>query len=165
MKSRSVLAVVLVAAVGVAAVCVLRPWGAKGPTENTAPAAGTQPVGRADPQTKLTVNWIGHWLDEDLRETLVREVAKEFAFSHPDIEVNLKFPQEILGQKAKPLSAKQYADMIRSGKISTTTSIASWPRNSAIPSGARSTWSISTRCPVSRRARRTSSSATRPTAT
>ncbi len=88
------------------------------PQRWAAPKAVETPlVGRAEQQTELTVNWIGHWLDEDLRETLVRDVAKEFALTHPGVDVNLKFPQEILGQKAKPLSAKQYVNIIRSGKI------------------------------------------------
>ena len=63
------------------------------------------------------VNWMGHWLHEDLRETLVREVAKEFEFENDDIKINLKFPQEIMGVRSKPLVAKHIADMIRSRNI------------------------------------------------
>lgn len=63
------------------------------------------------------VNWMGHWLHEDLRETLVREVAKEFEFENHDIILNLKFPQEIMGVRSKPLVAKHIANMIRSRNI------------------------------------------------
>ena len=44
-----------------------------------------------------TVNWMGHWLAEAEREQLVREVASEFEFENPGIEVNLQFHQEIIG--------------------------------------------------------------------
>lgn len=63
------------------------------------------------------INWMGHWLHEDLRETLVREVAKEFEFKNYDIKLNLKFPQEIMGVRSKPLVAKHIANMIRSNTI------------------------------------------------
>lgn len=65
------------------------------------------------PKTRL--NWIGHWLDNHDRETLVREVAREFAIKHPEIELNLKFPQSIRGYRSKRDMAKLYAQMIRSG--------------------------------------------------
>jgi hypothetical protein len=64
-------------------------------------------------ELQRTVNWMGHWLHEDLRETLVREVEREFRFTHPDTAVNLKFPQEIMGQRSKKLIAECIADMIR----------------------------------------------------
>ncbi|MFC1488513.1 extracellular solute-binding protein [Thermodesulfobacteriota bacterium] len=68
-------------------------------------------------QAQRQVNWMGHWLYEDLRETLVREVAKAFRFENFDIKLNLKFPQDIMGVRSKPLVAKYIADMIRSNNI------------------------------------------------
>ena len=64
---------------------------------------------------KIKLNWIGHWLDNHDRETLVREVAKEFSIKYPQIELNLKFPQSIRGYRSKRDMAKMYAEMIRSG--------------------------------------------------
>ena len=71
----------------------------------------------ADEKSHSHVNWMGHWLYEDLRETLVREVAKEFEFENYDIRLNLKFPQEIMGVRSKPLTATYVANMIRSNTI------------------------------------------------
>jgi ABC-type glycerol-3-phosphate transport system substrate-binding protein len=76
----------------------------------------TPPMER-DILPKSSVNWIGHWLGQDKRETLVREVAREFEFLNPEIEVNLKFPQEIFGNRSKALIAKQYADRIRKDNL------------------------------------------------
>ena len=63
------------------------------------------------PKTKL--NWIGHWLNEHDREIMVREVAKEFSIKNPDIDLNLKFPQNIRGYRSKRDVAKMYAEMIK----------------------------------------------------
>lgn len=62
---------------------------------------------------KIPLNWLGHWLNEDERETMVREVAKEFSTRNPDIDLNLNFPQNILGYKNKRDSAKMYVEMIK----------------------------------------------------
>lgn len=71
---------------------------------------GSQPPGEV-------VNWMGHWMNEDKRETLVLEAAQEFAFLNQDITVNLKFPQEIMGVRSKPLVGEYIANMIRTGNI------------------------------------------------
>ena len=63
------------------------------------------------------LNWIGHWQNEHDREKLVREVAQEFRFLNPDIELNLKFPQELQGLRSKPEIAKFYAEMIKTGNF------------------------------------------------
>lgn len=76
----------------------------------TPPVSGN---GDVDPTDFRTVNWMGHWLDEDLRETLVREVAREFRFTHPEIRINLRFPQQIMGKRSKMLTAGYIAEMIR----------------------------------------------------
>jgi ABC-type glycerol-3-phosphate transport system substrate-binding protein len=41
------------------------------------------------------LNFVGHWMNEGDRGKLVREVANEFEFSHQNITVNLKFPEEL----------------------------------------------------------------------
>jgi len=41
------------------------------------------------------LNFIGHWKNEGDRGKLVREVANEFEFTHQDIKVNLKFPEDL----------------------------------------------------------------------
>lgn len=64
-----------------------------------APKETPTPPRERDILPKSSVNWIGHWLSQDKRETLVREVAREFEFLNPEIEVNLKFPQEIFGNR------------------------------------------------------------------
>ncbi len=74
-----------------------------------------EPSNRVDKQ-KIKLNWIGHWLDNHDRETLVREVAKEFMIKHPEIELNLKFPQNIRGYRSKRDMAKLYAKMIKTGR-------------------------------------------------
>ncbi len=67
--------------------------------------------------SKTKLNWIGHWLDNHDRETLVKEVAKEFKIKHPEIDLNLKFPQSIRGYRSKRDMAKLYAEMIRTGNF------------------------------------------------
>lgn len=62
----------------------------------------------------ITVNWMGHWQGEDLRESLVHEIATEFEFKNPGVKVNLRFPEQIMGQRSKVLTAKYIAQMIRS---------------------------------------------------
>lgn len=78
----------------------------------------TAPPATADsPPHTRTLNWMGHWLHEDMREMLVREVAQEFAFAHQDVRVNLVFPSEIMGRRDKRLAGRYIADMIRTGEI------------------------------------------------
>ncbi|MFN8256071.1 MAG: ABC transporter substrate-binding protein [Bacteroidales bacterium] len=43
----------------------------------------------------VTVNWIGQWKNEGLKEKLVKDIARQFEFENPDIKVNLQFPQDI----------------------------------------------------------------------
>ena len=60
------------------------------------------------------VNWLGHWKGEHKRETLVREVAREFEFINSDIRVNLVFPQDVprMGRNREKLADK-IVEMIR----------------------------------------------------
>lgn len=66
---------------------------------------------------KTPLNWMGHWHGEDKRETLVRDVAQEFAFRNQDIEVNMLFHNEIIGERSKVLTAEYIVEMIESGSI------------------------------------------------
>jgi ABC-type glycerol-3-phosphate transport system substrate-binding protein len=63
---------------------------------------------------RAQVNWLARWKGEHDRETLVREVAKEYAFLHPDVAVNCKFHQEVGLPNEKTIAAK-IAEMIRTG--------------------------------------------------
>jgi ABC-type glycerol-3-phosphate transport system substrate-binding protein len=63
------------------------------------------------------VNWMGHWLSEYGRETLVQEVFQDFELMNPDIDVNLKYPQQIMGLRSKQETAKYIARMIMTGNI------------------------------------------------
>jgi ABC-type glycerol-3-phosphate transport system substrate-binding protein len=102
---------VVAAAIALIAVMI---WVAVGIRLPTKPRAA-KPLPPPPKQARL--NWIGHWLQEDKRETLVRETAAEFAFLNQDIDLNLKFPAQILGVRSKPLLAHYYVEMIRSGNI------------------------------------------------
>ena len=67
------------------------------------------------------LNWVAHWLGEEGREQLVWEVAKEFRFLYPDIDLNMEFvktlPNEGINFKWK--SAFNIFEMINSGDITT----------------------------------------------
>ena len=99
-----VLALAVIAAVVVAFLLTRRGPGA------TPPPAAPIVVSTAQPRTAL--RWMGHWLGEDQRETLVREMAREFAFLHPDIDVVLRFPAEIMGERSKRLTADLIVEQI-----------------------------------------------------
>jgi ABC-type glycerol-3-phosphate transport system substrate-binding protein len=47
------------------------------------------------PKVRSQVNWVGHWLKEGARLKLVNEVATEFEFQNQEIQINLKFPEEL----------------------------------------------------------------------
>lgn len=49
----------------------------------------------ANVDQKVTINFIGHWLNEGKREDFVRNFAREYEFQHQHVKVNLKFPEEI----------------------------------------------------------------------
>src|SRR5262245_18417701 len=74
-------------------------------------SASSQPEGPS-----RRVNLLGHWLGEDLRETLVREIKTEFEFVNPDGTANLKFPIEIIGKRSKDLTGLLISDMIKTQK-------------------------------------------------
>ena len=63
------------------------------------------------------VNWMGHWLSEYGRETLVQEVAQNFELMNPDIDINLKYPQHIMGLRGKHETAEYIFRMIKTGDI------------------------------------------------
>jgi ABC-type glycerol-3-phosphate transport system substrate-binding protein len=79
------------------AVALLRPAPSAAP-----PVAGPA----AAPKTTTTLHWMGHWQGEDRRETLVLEMAREFAFLHPDVTVDLRFPAEIMGVRSQRRTAE-----------------------------------------------------------
>jgi len=68
-------------------------------------------------QTEKKLNWMGHWLGDHDRETLVREVAQEFELLNPDININLKFPVQIMGLRSREKTGRFIAHMIKTGNI------------------------------------------------
>lgn len=70
-------------------------------------------INNSEGDNSSKLNWIGHWLNEHDRETLVKDVAKEFSARNPEIDLNLNFPQNLIGYKNKKDSAKQYVEMIK----------------------------------------------------
>lgn len=65
------------------------------------------------------LNWVAHWIGEEKREQLVREVAKEFRFIYPDVDLNIEFSKTLAneGKNFKWKSAYQIVEMINSGDI------------------------------------------------
>lgn len=60
---------------------------------------------------------MGHWQNRGLREKLVLEARDEFQFLHQDVDVEMRFPAEIMGDRGKLITGKYIAEMIRSGRI------------------------------------------------
>ena len=60
--------------------------------------------------TKYTteVNFIGQWLNEGIREGLVRNVARSYEFEHQNIHINLKFPEEVYYDREDMLSNQKF---------------------------------------------------------
>src|SRR5271166_4338624 len=48
-----------------------------------------------NPKEVVQLNMVGHWLNEGKREQLLHEFITEFEFVNQDINVNIKFPEEI----------------------------------------------------------------------
>ena len=65
------------------------------------------------------LNWVAHWKGEEGREQLVTEVAREFRFIYPDIDLNIEFSKTLPnpGKNFKWKSAYQIVEMINSGEI------------------------------------------------
>ncbi len=65
------------------------------------------------------LNWVAQWLGEEMREQLVREVAKEFVFLYPDVELNIEFARTLPneGKNHKWKSAYKIVEMVNSGDI------------------------------------------------
>lgn len=43
----------------------------------------------------VTINFIGHWLNEGKREDLVRNYVRDYEFRNQQVRINLKFPEEV----------------------------------------------------------------------
>jgi ABC-type glycerol-3-phosphate transport system substrate-binding protein len=63
------------------------------------------------------VNWMGHWLMDHDRETLVQGVAQDFELMNPDIAVNLEYPQQIMGMRSREKTGRYIARMITAGNM------------------------------------------------
>lgn len=54
------------------------------------------------------VNFIGQWLNEGVREDLVRNVARSYEFEHQDVRINLKFPEEVYYKREDMFSNQRF---------------------------------------------------------
>lgn len=65
------------------------------------------------------LNWVAHWLGEEMREKLVMEVAKEFRFLYPDVDLNIEYAKTLPneGKNYKWKSAYKIVEMIKSGVV------------------------------------------------
>jgi ABC-type glycerol-3-phosphate transport system substrate-binding protein len=63
-------------------------------------------------QTK--VRWLGQWYNEGKKETLIREMAKEFEFLNQDIDIELVFPYQMAGIDSSADPFRPVADSILS---------------------------------------------------
>lgn len=43
----------------------------------------------------IRIKWLAQWYGEGKKETLIREIAREYSFLHQDIEIELEFPHEM----------------------------------------------------------------------
>lgn len=48
-----------------------------------------------NPGTVTKIRWLAQWYGEGKKETLIREIAREFSLLHQDIEIELVFPYEL----------------------------------------------------------------------
>ncbi len=62
--------------------------------------------------SKITVKWLGQWYGEGKKEQLIRETAREFAFLHQNINIDLKFTQELVKTNAGVTAFYYNRDMI-----------------------------------------------------
>lgn len=46
-------------------------------------------------EQKTTINFIGHWYKEGKREDLVRNFVREYSLINQEVNINLKFPEEV----------------------------------------------------------------------
>jgi ABC-type glycerol-3-phosphate transport system substrate-binding protein len=63
-------------------------------------------------QTQTKLRWLGQWYGEGKKETLVREIAREFSFLNQDIDVELIFPYEMAGLDSFADPFRNVADSI-----------------------------------------------------
>lgn len=79
----------------------------------TASANAAETSQTATDSDRNTINWMGHWYKADKRYDLVLEIKRDFAFRNQDINVNLQFPEQILGTNDKVAVARLIVDMIK----------------------------------------------------
>jgi ABC-type glycerol-3-phosphate transport system substrate-binding protein len=46
----------------------------------------------------IKLTWLAPWYEEGMKEVLMREIAREFAFLNQDIDFTIVFPQEVFGE-------------------------------------------------------------------
>jgi hypothetical protein len=60
------------------------------------------------------VRFIGQWLNEGKRETLVRDFVLKYEFENQDVDVILKFPEEVYFDRSDQQSNQKYVAKIMS---------------------------------------------------
>lgn len=63
-------------------------------------------------QSIKQLNFIGQWLNEGKRETLVREFVREYEFKNQHVSINLKFPDEVYYDRGDPQSDAKFIEKI-----------------------------------------------------
>ena len=49
----------------------------------------------------ITVNFLGHWLGEGKKEVFLKELVNEFEFMNQDVNVNMKYPEDVYFDRRK----------------------------------------------------------------
>jgi hypothetical protein len=60
------------------------------------------------------VRFIGQWLNEGKRETLVRDFVLKYEFENQDVDVILKFPEEVYFDRSDTYSNQRFVSQIMS---------------------------------------------------
>ncbi|MFA9392322.1 MAG: hypothetical protein ACERKD_21105 [Prolixibacteraceae bacterium] len=62
--------------------------------------------------SQATVKWLGQWYNEGKKETLIREISREFGFKNQDLAVELTFPYQAAGLDSFADPFKSISDSI-----------------------------------------------------
>jgi hypothetical protein len=79
---------------------------------NTNNNHGNNISGESAGNNKITIKWLGQWYGEGKKEELIREMARKFTFLHQNIDIDLKFTQEIVKMKDNETTFFYNKDMI-----------------------------------------------------
>lgn len=63
-------------------------------------------------ETQTTLRWLAQWYGEGGKETLIREVARDFTFHNQNLNVELVFPHEMVAVKSTSTTYNAVFDSI-----------------------------------------------------